>query len=70
MTGHAHVDNPAEAAFLHGSDFYCKYITVHHKHLDGKPRYNCAMKGISGGMITNTGTWFKDWDNRIWLIEG
>lgn len=56
VTSHAHVSNPAEAAFLHGSDLDLNYMTVPQKHLDGKPRYNCAMKGLSGATIINTGT--------------
>lgn len=55
VTSHAHVENPAEAAFLHGSDLDWKYMTVPQKHLDGKPRYNGAIKGLSGGTIINTG---------------
>jgi choline dehydrogenase-like flavoprotein len=68
--GHVHVDNPAGAAFLHGSDLDSKYMTVPEKHTDGKLRYNCAMNGISGGTITIIGTWSEDWNIRIWLIEG
>jgi choline dehydrogenase-like flavoprotein len=34
VTGHAHIENPAEAAFLHGSDLDWKYMTVPQKHLD------------------------------------
>lgn len=55
VSGHAHVDNPAEAAFLHFSDLDWKYFTVPQTNLDGKPRYNCAIKGLSGGTIINTG---------------
>jgi choline dehydrogenase-like flavoprotein len=67
VTGHAHIGNPAEAAFLHGLDLDWKYMTVPQKHLDGKPRYNCAMKGLSGGTIINTGMFTvgikgDDWD--------
>ena len=55
VTDHPHISTPAEAAFLHGSDLDWKYMTVPQLHLDGKPRYNCAIKGLSGGTIINTG---------------
>ena len=59
VTGHAHISNPAEAALLHFSDLDWKYMTVPQKHLNGAPRYNCAMKGLSGGTIINTGGWIR-----------
>ncbi|TVY73182.1 Oxygen-dependent choline dehydrogenase [Lachnellula suecica] len=59
VTGHPHVEKPAEAAFLHFSDLDWKYMTVPQKHLNGAPRYNCAMKGLSGGTIINTGGWIR-----------
>ncbi|KAF2008695.1 GMC oxidoreductase [Aaosphaeria arxii CBS 175.79] len=59
VTGHAYIDTPAEAAFLHFSELDWKYFTVPQVHLDGKPRYNCAMKGLSGGTIINTGGWIR-----------
>ncbi|CAI6339887.1 unnamed protein product [Periconia digitata] len=66
VTGHAHVANPAEASLLHFSDLDYKYMTVPQKHLNGAPRYNCAIKGLSGGTIINTGGWIrgdkKDYD--------
>ncbi|KAF2704885.1 GMC oxidoreductase [Pleomassaria siparia CBS 279.74] len=59
VTGHAHIANPAEAALLHFSDLDYKYMTVPQKHLNGAPRYNCAIKGLSGGTIINTGGWVR-----------
>lgn len=55
-TSHPHVSNPAEAALLHFSDLDWKYFTVPQEHLDGKPRYNCAIKALSGGTVINTGS--------------
>ncbi|KAF2501931.1 putative glucose dehydrogenase [Lophium mytilinum] len=59
VTNHAHISNPAEAAFLHGSDLDWMYMTAPQKHLNGLPRYNCAIKGLSGGTIINTGGWIR-----------
>ncbi|OCK73559.1 GMC oxidoreductase [Lepidopterella palustris CBS 459.81] len=59
VTNHPHVSNPAEAALLHFSDLDWKYMTVPQKHLNGLPRYNCAIKGLSGGSIINTGGWIR-----------
>ena len=58
-TSHPHVETPAEAAFLHFSDLDWKYMTVPQKHLNGVPKYNCAIKGLSGGSIINTGGWIR-----------
>lgn len=81
VTGHAHIANPAEAAFLHFSDLDWKYMTVPQKHLNGAPRYNCAIKGLSGGTIINTGGWIRgdkldydDWAREVkderWSYDG
>jgi choline dehydrogenase-like flavoprotein len=59
VTGHPHVAIPAEAVSLHFSDLDWKYMTTPQKHLNGKPRYNCAIKGLSGGTIINTGGWIR-----------
>ncbi|KAF2651475.1 GMC oxidoreductase [Lophiostoma macrostomum CBS 122681] len=59
VSGHPHIENPAEAASLHFSDLDWKYFTVPQTHLDGKPKYNCAIKGLSGGSIINTGGWIR-----------
>ncbi|KAF2686083.1 GMC oxidoreductase [Lentithecium fluviatile CBS 122367] len=78
---HAHVKNPAEAALLHFSDLDWKYFTAPQKHLDGKPRYNCAIKGLGGGTVINTGGWIRgdalDYDgwarevnDRRWSYDG
>jgi choline dehydrogenase-like flavoprotein len=59
VTHHPHVTNPAEGALLHFSELDWTYFTVPQKHLDNKPRYNCAAKGLSGGTIINSGTHFQ-----------
>jgi choline dehydrogenase-like flavoprotein len=59
VTGHPHIAIPAEAAFLHFSDLDWKYMTTPQKHLNGSPRYNCAIKGLSGGSVINTGGWIR-----------
>jgi choline dehydrogenase-like flavoprotein len=59
VTGYPHIKAPAEAAFLHFSDLDWKYMTTPQKHLGGASRYNCAMKGLSGGTIINTGGWIR-----------
>lgn len=59
VTGKPHISNPAEAGLLHISDLDYKYITAPQKHLGGTPKYNCAIKGLSGGTIINTGGWVR-----------
>ncbi|KAH8704343.1 putative glucose dehydrogenase [Phaeosphaeriaceae sp. PMI808] len=59
VTGKPHISNPAEASFLHFSDLDYKYFTTPQKHLGGAPKYNCAIKGLSGGTIINTGGWIR-----------
>ncbi|KAE9365631.1 GMC oxidoreductase [Stipitochalara longipes BDJ] len=59
VTGHPHIETPAEAAFLHFSDLDWKYMTAPQKHLNGTPRYNCAIRALSGGTIINTGGWIR-----------
>ncbi|KAF1952822.1 putative glucose-methanol-choline oxidoreductase [Byssothecium circinans] len=59
VTGKPHISNPAEAALLHFSDLDYKFFTVPQKHLGGAPKYNCAIKGLSGGTIINTGGWIR-----------
>jgi choline dehydrogenase-like flavoprotein len=54
-TGHPLVEKPADGARLHFSDLDYKYLTVPQKHLDGKPKYNCGIKGLSGGTVINYG---------------
>ncbi|KAJ4376012.1 hypothetical protein N0V83_001292 [Neocucurbitaria cava] len=56
---HEHVLNPAEAGLLHFSDLDYKYFTVPQEHLDGKPKYNCAIKALGGGTVINTGGWIR-----------
>ncbi|KAJ4303224.1 hypothetical protein N0V90_002117 [Kalmusia sp. IMI 367209] len=71
VKGHANVENPADAASLHFSDLDWKYFTVPQTHLDGKPKYNCAIKGLSGGSIINTGGWIRGdaLDYDAWAAE-
>lgn len=59
VTGKPHISNPAEAALLHFSDLDYKFFTAPQKHLGGTPKYNCAIKGLSGGTIINTGGWIR-----------
>lgn len=59
VTGHPNIATPAEAALLHFSDLDWKYMTVPQKHLNGAPRYNCAVKGLSGGTTINSGGWIR-----------
>ncbi|KAF2437502.1 GMC oxidoreductase [Karstenula rhodostoma CBS 690.94] len=59
VTGKPHISNPAEAALLYFSDLDYKFFTAPQKHLGGVPKYNCAMKGLSGGTIINTGGWIR-----------
>lgn len=54
-----HVANPAEAGSLHFSDLDYKYFTTPQKHLGDAPKYNCAIKGVSGGTVINTGGWIR-----------
>ncbi|KAF2788845.1 GMC oxidoreductase [Melanomma pulvis-pyrius CBS 109.77] len=81
VTGRPDIHNPADAAKLHFSDLDYKYMTVPQKHLDGAPKYNCAIKGLSGGTIINTGGWIRgdkaDYDqwasdvkDRRWSYDG
>jgi choline dehydrogenase-like flavoprotein len=80
-TRHPHVAKPADAAKLHFSDLDWKYMTVPQRHLNDQPRYNCAIKALSGATIINTGGWirgdardYQDWalqvDDARWSYEG
>ncbi|KAH7116181.1 putative glucose dehydrogenase [Dendryphion nanum] len=73
VTNHAHVNNPAEGALLHFSDLDYKYMTVPQKHLNNLPRYNCGVKGLSGGTIINVGGWIRgdarDYDEWARLVD-
>ncbi|KAF2177453.1 GMC oxidoreductase [Zopfia rhizophila CBS 207.26] len=80
-TKRAHTSVPAEAAFLHGSDIDWNYLTLPQKNLDGKPRYNCAVRGLGGGTVINSGGWIRgdrqDYDewarlvgDKGWSYEG
>lgn len=81
VSNHPHVENPAEAALLHFSDLDWKYMTVPQKHLNGAPRYNAAIRGLSGGTIINTGGWvrgdavdYDEWAREVkddrWSYDG
>ncbi|PSN68092.1 putative glucose dehydrogenase [Corynespora cassiicola Philippines] len=59
VTDHSHISAPAEAPLLHFSDLDWKYFTVPQANLNNEPRYNCAIKGLSGGSIINTGGWIR-----------
>ncbi|MCJ1436767.1 hypothetical protein MMC27_006149 [Xylographa pallens] len=59
VTNHPHVNEPLEGALLHGTDIDWNYLTVPQKHLDGKPRYNCGVKALSGGVVINSGGWMR-----------
>ena len=56
VTHRAHISKPLESAHLHGSEMDWNYMTVPQRHLDGRPRYNCAAKALSGGVAINAGT--------------
>ena len=56
VTNSPHVSKPLDAAHLHFSDIDFKYFTVPQKHLDGKPRYVCGVKALSGAVAINSGT--------------
>ena len=55
LSRHDHIYDPLGAGQLHFSDIDWKYMTVPQKHLDGKPKYNCAVRGLSGGVAINSG---------------
>ena len=55
VTHRPHVAKPLEAALLHGTDIDWNYLTTPQLHLDGKPRYNCGVKALSGGVVINSG---------------
>ncbi|KAF2467780.1 putative glucose dehydrogenase [Lindgomyces ingoldianus] len=78
---HPHTAIPWESAALHGSKLDWNYRTVPQVHLDGKPRYNCAVKGLGGGTVINSGGWIRgdrrdydDWARVVgderWSYEG
>jgi len=70
---HPHISNPAEAALLHFSDLDYNYLTTAQKHLNNLPRYNCGIRGLSGGSIINTGGWIRgdaqDYDDWAELVD-
>ncbi|MCJ1289194.1 hypothetical protein MMC34_000726 [Xylographa carneopallida] len=59
VTHRPHVAKPLEAALLHGTDIDWNYLTTPQLHLDGKPRYNCGVKALSGGVVINSGGWMR-----------
>jgi hypothetical protein len=50
---------------LHFSDLDYKYMTTEQKGLDGRPRYNCGVKGLGGGTVINYGTLTRMKGKRI-----
>lgn len=56
VTNHPHVYKPLESAKLHFSDIDFKYFTTPQVHLDGKVRYACGVKALSGAVTINSGT--------------
>lgn len=56
VANHPHVHKPLESAKLHFSDIDFKYFTTPQVHLDGKPRYACGVKALSGAVTINSGT--------------
>lgn len=78
---HEHTTLPSGAAFLHGSDLDWNYLTEPQTHLDGKPRYNCAIRALGGGSVINSGGWIRgdrqdydEWARMVrderWSYEG
>ncbi|KAL8833600.1 MAG: hypothetical protein Q9170_004183 [Blastenia crenularia] len=59
VTNHAHVYKPLESAKLHFSDIDYKYFTTPQNHLDGRPRYACGVKALSGAVTINSGGWIR-----------
>ena len=57
LENHPHIYQPAESVFLQGSDIDWNYQTVPQHNLDGKPKYNCAVRGLSGGVAINSGAY-------------
>ncbi|KAI9695825.1 MAG: hypothetical protein M1820_008380 [Bogoriella megaspora] len=81
VTHHPHVSKPQDAPKLHFSEIDWAYTTVPQHHLDGKPRYNCGVKALSGGVAINSGGWvrgdaldYAEWSDRVsdkrWSYEG
>ncbi|KAI4267314.1 MAG: hypothetical protein L6R38_008306, partial [Xanthoria sp. 2 TBL-2021] len=59
VTNHPHVYKPLESAKLHFSDIDFKYFTTPQVHLDGKVRYACGVKALSGAVTINSGGWIR-----------
>ncbi|KAI9699561.1 MAG: hypothetical protein M1812_008422 [Candelaria pacifica] len=59
VINHPHVYKPLESAKLHFSDIDFKYFTTPQVHLDGKPRYACGVKALSGAVTINSGGWIR-----------
>lgn len=55
VTNHPHVRKPHDSAKLHFSDIDYKYFTAPQVHLDGRPRYACGVKALSGAVTINSG---------------
>ena len=61
VTDHPHVYKPFEAAKLHFSDVDFKYFTTPQGHLDGRVRYVCGVRALSGAGAINAGMYVW-WD--------
>lgn len=59
VAGHPLTGSPLACFGAHGSPLDWAYLTVPQKHLEGRPCYNAAGKGLSGGTATNYGTWTR-----------
>ncbi|KAL8716827.1 MAG: hypothetical protein Q9225_005877 [Loekoesia sp. 1 TL-2023] len=81
VTDNPHVHKPLESAKLHFSDIDYKYFTTPQVHLDGKPRYACGVKALSGAVAINSGGWIRgdaldyaEWARQVaddrWSYQG
>ncbi|KAF2652628.1 GMC oxidoreductase [Lophiostoma macrostomum CBS 122681] len=80
-SSHKHTSVPSDAVHLFGSELDWKYITEPQVHLDGKPRYNGAVRALGGATIINNGGWIRgdrqdydEWarlvDDKRWSYDG
>lgn len=59
VTNREHISKPLESVFLHGSEMDYAYTTTPQTSLDGKTRYNCGARALSGGTAMNSGGWTR-----------
>lgn len=73
VTNRPHISKPLESVFLYGSEIDYAYMTTPQQHLDGKPRYNCGAKALSGSTAMNSGGWTRgdarDYDEWAALVN-